>query len=80
MIYIHQQEYYAAINTANNAGESTAFIEFMLSVIKVSLMNALKKSDEMRDAKPDKAALRWEKIAAFLSTHDSIMNADVRAL
>lgn len=80
MIYAHQQEYYAAINAANNAGESTAFIEFMLSVIKASLMDAIKTSDEMSDAKPDKATLRWEKIEEFLKTHDHIMNADVRAL
>lgn len=80
MIYAHQREYYAAINAANNAGESTAFIEFMLSVIKASLMDVLKTSDEMSDVKPDKATLRWGKIEEFLKTHDHIMNADVRAL
>ena len=34
IIHDHQQEYYDAINASNDAGESTAFIEFMLSPIK----------------------------------------------
>lgn len=39
IIHDRQQEYYEAINASNNAGESTVFIEFMLSAIKASLMN-----------------------------------------
>lgn len=80
MIYAHQQEYYAAINAANDAGESTVFIEFMLSTIKASLIDAIKTSDGMSDGKMDKATIRWKKIEDFLKTHDYIMNADVRAL
>ena len=34
IIHARQQEYYAAINASNAAGESTVFIEFMLSAIK----------------------------------------------
>lgn len=80
MIHDRQQEYYAAINAANDAGESTVFIEFMLSTIKASLIDAIKVSDEMSDGKMDKAAMRWKLIEEFLQTHDYIMNADVRAL
>ena len=80
MIHAHQREYYAAINTANGAGESTAFIEFMLSTIKASLIDAIRTSDEMSDGKIDKTTLRWGKIKEFLDTHDYIMNADVRVL
>lgn len=80
MIYAHQQEYYEAINVANDAGESTVFIEFMLYTIKASLIDAIKTRDEMSDKKVDKAALRWKKIEEFLKTHDYIMNADVRIL
>lgn len=80
MIYAHQQEYYAAINTANGAGESTTFIEFMLLTIKASLIDAIRTSDEMSDGMVDKATLRWGKIKEFLDTHDYIMNADVRVL
>ncbi len=80
MIHDRQQEYYAAINAANDAGESTVFVEFMLSTIKASLMDAIKSSDEMSDGKMDKVAMRWKLIEEFLKTHDYIMNADVRVL
>ncbi len=80
MIHDRQQEYYEAINAANDAGESTVFVEFMLSTIKASLIEAIKTSDEMSDGKTDTATLRWKLIEEFLQTHDYIMNADVRAL
>lgn len=78
MIHANQQEYYNAINASNNAGESTIFIEFMLSIIKASLIDAIKTSDEMSDGKLDKAAMRWMQIEKFLQSHEFIMNADVR--
>lgn len=80
IIHDRQEDYYAAINASNDAGESTVFIEFMLDAIQASLMDAIKTSDEMSDGKTDKATLRWKKIEEFLKTHDYIMNADVREL
>ena len=80
MIHANQQEYYNAINASNNAGESTIFIEFMLSIIKASLIDAIKTSDEMSDGKMDKATMRWMQIEKFLQTHEFIMNADVRKI
>lgn len=80
MIHARQQEYYEAINASNDAGESTVFIEFMLSAIKASLIDALNTSDEMGDGPMDKATLRWKQIEKFLETHPFIMNADVRTL
>ena len=80
IIHDLQQEYYDAINASNDAGESTVFIEFMLSAIKASLMDAISASDKMCDGKMDKATLRWKKIEEYLKTHDYIMNADVREL
>lgn len=80
MIHDRQQEYYKAINASNDAGESTVFVEFMLSAIKASLTDAIKASDEMSDGKMDKTATRWKLIEDFLQTHDYIMNADVRVL
>ena len=80
LIHGRQQEYYDAINASNDAGESTVFIEFMLSAIKASLMDAVNASDGMSDGKVDKATLRWSKIQEYLKTHDYIMNADVREL
>lgn len=80
MIHDRQQEYYEAINASNDAGESTVFVEFILSTVKASLIDAIKTSDEMSDGKMNKAAMRWKLIEEFLKTHDYIMNADARAL
>ena len=80
IIHDRQQEYYDAINASNDAGESTIFIEFMLSAIKTSLIETIGVSDGMSDEKMDKATLRWNKIQEYLKTHDYIMNADVREL
>jgi len=80
MIHDRQQEYYDAINASNDAGESTVFVEFMLSTIKASLIDAINTSDGMSDRRMDKSALRCNKIQEYLKTHDYIMNADVREL
>jgi len=80
IIHDRQQQYYNAINVSNDAGESTVFIEFMLSAIKASLIEAIRLNDEMSDGKLDKATLRWNKIQEYLQTHDYIMNSDVRQL
>ena len=65
-----QQEYYEAINTSNDAGEPTLFIEFMLSAIKASLVEVINTSRGMSDGKMDKVTLRWNKIQEYLKTHD----------
>ena len=80
IIHDRQQEYYDAINASNDAGESTVFIEFMLSAIKTSLVEAISTRDVMSGEKIDKATFRWNKIQEYLKTHDYIMNADVRKL
>ena len=80
IIHARQPEYYAAINASNASGESTAFIEFILSTIKASLIDAINTSDEMSDGSMDKATMRWTQIEKFLETHEFIMNADVRKL
>lgn len=80
IIHDRQQEYYEAINASNDEGESTVFIEFMLSAIKASLIEAIGASGAMSDGKIDKATFRWNKIQEYLKTHDYIMNADVREL
>lgn len=80
IVHDHQQEYYEAINNSNAVASSTAFIEFMLSAIKTSLMEAINMSDVMSDAPKDKAADRWKQIEQFLERHEVIQNADVRQL
>lgn len=52
----------------------------MLSIIKASLIDALRASDEMSDARLDKSAIRRQTITQFLQSHDYIMNGDVREL
>jgi Fic family protein len=79
IIHDNQSEYYNAINISSINGESTVFIEFMLSVIK----QALQETTNVRTASAtaiSKAALRWNAICDFLDTHDYIMNSDVQAL
>ena len=80
IIHANQQNYYDAINASNDAGESTVFIEFMLSAIKASLIEAIDMSDETSDGVMDKATIRWNKIKKYLKVHPFIMNADVRVL
>lgn len=53
-----QQEYYDVINASNDVGESTMFIEFMLSAIKTSLIEAISTSEAMSDRKKYKVTLR----------------------
>ena len=80
MIHARQPEYYAAINASNASGEATIFIEFMLSTIKASLIDAINTNGEMSDEPMDKAAMRWKQVEKFLEMHEFIMNADVRSL
>lgn len=80
IIHARQQEYYAAINTSNTAGESTVFIEFMLSAIKASLTEAVDTRDGMSDEPMDRSAVRWKQIEDFLQSHPYVMNGDVRVL
>lgn len=76
----NQQDYYSAINASNTAGESTVFIEFMLTAIKASLIDAIKMSDGMSDETMSKKDERWFLIVTHLKSHDHITNADVREL
>lgn len=80
MIHGRQQGYCAAINVSNEAGEFTVFVEFMLSIIKTALIDAIKTMDEMSNGKMDKAAILWKLIEEFLQIHDYIMSANVREL
>lgn len=80
IIYSRQADYYAAINASNNAGESTAFIEFMLSAIIASLNDTIAVSDDVSDATAIKPTARWNKISKYLQINDYITNADVRDL
>lgn len=79
IIHDRQNEYYKTINESNDAADSTAFIEFMLSAIKNALF------ETMEGNKPNKSGsnkndYRWSVIYDFLNEHSCILNADVRSL
>ena len=76
IIHDRQDEYYAAINRSNYEGESTAFIEFMLSAIQEALIEAVQTSGAAESMTTDE--LRWYKIERFLKKNGTITNADVR--
>lgn len=79
IIHNNQAKYYDAINTSNSNGNSTVFIEFMLSVIKQALQEAVM-TNNVKTEKRSKADARWNVISDFLETHDYIMNSDVQKL
>ena len=76
IIHDHQVEYYAAINQSNAQGEGTAFIEFMLGIIKEALQEAIDEQPAEKPSMQSKEELRWEKIADFLRTNSTIQNSD----
>ena len=78
IIHDRQDEYYAAINRSNYEGESTAFIEFMLSAIQEALVEAVETCGVAESMTTDE--LRWYKIERFLKKNGTITNADVRQL
>lgn len=78
IIHDHQDEYYAAINRSNYEGESTAFIEFMLSAIQKALMEAAQTTGVAENMTTDE--LRRYKVEVFLKKNNVITNADVRQL
>ena len=77
IIHDNQSEYYNAINVSNNNGNSTVFIEFMLSVIKQALQESINDKPKNISSKND---LRWNKINDYLETHEYILNSDVQKL
>ena len=78
IIHDRQDEYYAAINRSNYEGESTAFIEFMLSAIQEALTEAVQTSGAAETMTTDQ--LRWYKIERFLKKNRTITNSDVRQM
>lgn len=77
IIHDRQQEYYDAINRSNLAGESTVFIEFMLSAIRTALREASGIRDKPLGKNAQNAALRKRFVEEFLSEHPLIHNGDL---
>ncbi len=79
IIHDRQDEYYQAINESNDKGDSTVFIEFMLSAIKDALLETIDDNKTINTA-TNKNTYRWNIISDFLNDNDYIMNADLRNL
>lgn len=79
IIHDRQDEYYQAINESNDKGDSTVFIEFMLSAIKDALLETIDDNNLVKK-NTDKNDYRWNIISDFLNDKDYIMNADLRNL
>lgn len=79
VIHDNQSEYYDAINISNSRGDSTVFIEFMLSVINRALLDVTQ-TDTSRASISSKDERRLDKIRDFLKAHEYIMNSDVQTL
>ena len=77
IIHDRQDEYYQAINRSNIEGESTAFIEFMLSAIREALLEAVQTGNTENMSTRDQ---RWHHVERFLKKNGTITNADVREL
>ena len=71
-----QDEYFAAINRSNAEGESTSFIEFMLSAILDALLEA-EHSGRKTTGKQEENANRRAFVLGFLSEHGRVVNADL---
>lgn len=79
IIHDNQQGYYDAINLSNSNGESTAFIEFMLGIIKEALLQVADGSGVTEEIK-DKKVIRENIIFDYLQSHNYICNKDVQLL
>ncbi len=78
IIHDRQEAYYAAINRSNFEGESTVFLEFMLTAIRDALREAAQTAGIMEEQKPEEE--RWCKISQFLEEKGTVTNENVREL
>lgn len=77
IVYNMRQEYKDAFNLSKNSNNATAFIEFMLFVIKTDLFNIVLEKGLYRD----KYQQRWMKISKFTKENEGIIrNSDVRSM
>jgi Fic family protein len=77
VIHDRQQEYDDAINEANVAGESTPFIEFMLSAIKSALLEASGTKSRPLSRSEQNAAMRRQFILEHFKERPLIRNSDL---
>lgn len=88
LVHDRQETYYEALDASNRAGQCTRFVEFMLTIIRDSLLEAKvsvsnvtdKMTDNVTDKMNDIEGLRWRHIKSYLQQHGSMQNADAQSM
>lgn len=78
IIHDRQEAYYTAINRSNFDGESTVFLEFMLTAIRDALGEAARTAGMTEAQKLEDD--RWKEISKFLEENGTVTNENVREL
>lgn len=72
------------MDISNRAGQCTRFVEFMLAIIRDSLLevrlSVSNMTDKMTDNLTDIEGLRWRHIKSYLQHHGSMQNADAQSI
>lgn len=88
MVYENQSDYYQALKLADEANDSTVFIEFMLKMIRQTLdkyttahpIMSDKMSDSISDKMSDTEYQLFIQVQAYLTKHSQITNAQAQKL
>lgn len=82
MVYENQAAYYQALQSADEANDSTVFIEFMLTMLNQTLDNysTAQMSDKVSDKISGKETELFSQISHFLHTHNQITNHQAQQL
>ena len=72
LIYENQGEYYESINTSNVEGEATAFVKFMLGIIKDTLTEMLESQDGYETGYLNEKNTLEEKLLSLFSANEKM--------
>ena len=80
MIYENQSEYYEAINRSNTEGEATCFVEFMLKIIKDTLIEIIHSQDGYEGEEFDEKNTAEEKLLSLFSANERMTAREAAAI
>jgi len=80
LIHDRQEAYYEALDASNRAGQCTQFVEFMLTIIRDSLLEVKVSVNIVTDNMTDIEGLRWRHIKSYLQQHGSMQNTDAQRI
>ena len=88
LVHDRQEAYYEALDASNRAGQCTRFVEFMLTIIRDSLLEVKvsvnivtdKMTNNVTDKMTDIEGLRWRHIKSYLQQHGSMQNTDAQRI